>query len=60
MPGSFGSDKLPITPLENNFRVHALMPHPGQPGVPFFDNTNITEFLRRWNIECGDYGLSDS
>ena len=60
MPGSSDSDKLPITPLENNFRIRAVMPHPGQPGAPFFDNTNVTEFLRRWNIECEDYGLSDS
>jgi hypothetical protein len=30
-----------------------------QPGALFFDNANVTEFLRRWNIECEDYGLTD-
>jgi hypothetical protein len=35
------------------------MPRPGQPGAPFFDNTNVTEFLRRWNLECEDFGLTD-
>jgi hypothetical protein len=35
------------------------MPRFGQPGALFFDNANVTEFLRRWNIECEDYGLTD-
>jgi hypothetical protein len=41
------------------FRAFGFMPRPGQPGAPFFDDTNVTEFLRRWNIECEDFGLSD-
>jgi len=36
------------------------MPRPGQPGALLFDNTNVTEFLRKWNIESEDYGLSDA
>ena len=37
-----------------------VMPCPGQPGALHFDNTNVTEFLRRWNIECEDFGLTDT
>jgi hypothetical protein len=37
-----------------------VMPRPGQPGALYFDNTNVTEFLGRWNIECEDFGLTDS
>ena len=37
-----------------------VMPHPGQPGAVYFDNTDITEFLYRWNIECEDFGLTDA
>jgi hypothetical protein len=40
------------------YRAFGIMPRPGQPGAPFFDDTNVTEFLRRWNIECEDFGLS--
>ena len=54
MTGSSGRDKLPITPLEINFHVRAVMPRPGQPGALFFDNTNVTEFLSRWNIDDDD------
>jgi len=36
-------------------RALGIMPRPGQPGAPFFDDTNVTEFLRRWNIECEDF-----
>jgi len=41
-------------------RALSIMPRSGQPGAPFFDDTNVTEFLRRWNIECEDFGLSDA
>src|SRR5205814_627723 len=37
-----------------------VMPRPGQPGALHFDNTNVSEFLRRWNIECEDFGLTDA
>jgi hypothetical protein len=36
------------------------MPRPGQDGALKFDKTNVSEFLRRWNIECEDYGLTDA
>ena len=39
-------------------RALGIMPRPGQPGLPFFEDTNVTKFLRCWNIECEDFGLS--
>jgi Protein of unknown function (DUF4100) len=48
---------LPLTP-PINYR-YGVMPRPGQPGALYFDNTNITEFLRRWDNECEDFGLTD-
>ena len=36
-----------------------VMPRPGAPGALQFDKNNITKFLRKWNQECDDYGLSD-
>jgi hypothetical protein len=36
----------------------AAMGRPGQPGALYFDKYNISEFLRRWDIECEDYGLT--
>src|SRR5947207_15593588 len=36
----------------------AMMPRPGEPGVPFFDKVDVTDFLRHWNIECEDCGFS--
>jgi hypothetical protein len=35
------------------------MPRPRAPGALQFDKNNITKFLRKWNQECDDYGLSD-
>ena len=35
----------------------ATMLRPGQPGAPFFDKVNVTDFLRHWNAECEDCGL---
>ena len=38
--------------------MSSVMPRPGQPGALLFDNTNISEFLERWNIECDAFGLT--
>ena len=46
----------PTPPVSYRFGV---MPRPGQPGALHFDNMNISEFLRRWNNECEDFGLTD-
>ena len=35
----------------------AWMLRPGQPGAPYFDKVNVTDFLRQWNAECDDCGL---
>jgi hypothetical protein len=36
------------------------MPRPGEPGAVSFDGNDITKFLRRWKIECEDFGLTDT
>ena len=55
--GSSGSP--PATPIT----VHAvvgIMPRPGQPGaLGPFDGTRVTEFLKNWDLECEEYGLSE-
>jgi len=48
------------TPPARSLRVFNIMPRPEQPGTPHFDGMNVTEFLRRWNIECEDAGLTKS
>ena len=49
---------IAITP-PLGYRVAGVMPRPNQAGAMRFDKTDVTDFLRRWNIECEDYGLSD-
>jgi hypothetical protein len=41
-------------------RFGAIMPCPEQRGALSFDGNGITEFLRRWNLECQDFGLTDA
>jgi hypothetical protein len=36
------------------------MPRPGEPGSVSFDGNDVTKFLRRWSIECDDFGLTDT
>jgi hypothetical protein len=54
MSGSAGANAAGL-----NFHRFSMMPRPEQSGAPRFDGTDITEFLRRWNIECEDVGYSD-
>jgi len=35
------------------------MPRPGQPGAHLFDGKRITRFLRGWELDCDDFGLTD-
>ena len=56
--GIDGSDRIGLETPPTNFRFFNTMPRPGQPGAPLFDDTNVTEFLRRWNIECEDVGFT--
>jgi hypothetical protein len=46
------------TPLAASHPVGAMI-RPRQHGALYFDKTNITDFLRRWNIECEDYDPND-
>jgi len=51
---------MATTPSANVFSrmMQSVMPRPGQSGALLFDKTNVTEFLRRWDIECDTFGLS--
>ena len=46
------------TPLVHTHPV-GVMVRAGQQGALYFDKANITDFLRRWNIECDDYNIND-
>ena len=35
------------------------MPHAGQPGALSFDGNNVTDFLKDWDMEYEEYGLTD-
>ena len=52
MPDTSDSD-LDTSP-DRSLRIFNVMPHSEQPDAPCFDDKNVTEFLRRWNIECED------
>ena len=40
--------------------VHMPMPPPGSAGAPFFDGSNITDFIDDYSIMCCDYGVMNS
>jgi len=48
----------PITPIAPVY--HFRMPRPGDAGALFFDKTNITEFLKRWEEECDEVRYTDA
>src|SRR5579859_1753890 len=50
---------MPFTPLAPVV-YHFRMPHPGEAGALFFDKTNVTEFLKRWEEECDEVGYTDA
>lgn len=39
--------------------IVGIMPRPSQPGALCFDGMGVTDFLKEWNIECEEYGLTD-
>jgi hypothetical protein len=43
----------------SNIRIINSMPRPEQLSPLWFNGTDVTEFLRRWNIECEDAGYDD-
>src|SRR5579859_68478 len=52
------STSLPFTPMAPVY--HFRMPRPGEAGALFFDKTNVTEFLKRWEEECDEVGYTDA
>ena len=53
------SGSPPATPITIHSIV-GIMPRPGQPGaLGPFDGHRVTEFLKNWDLECDEYGLSD-
>src|SRR5947207_10864407 len=56
-PSNTSNDSGLITPPA--FVALGMMPCPGQPDAPYFDGTDVTEFLRQWNIDCEDFGISE-
>src|SRR5579859_4233602 len=50
---------MPFTPLAP-IVYHFRMPRPGEAGALFFDKTNVSEFLKRWEEECEEVGYTDA
>src|SRR5579859_5333975 len=50
---------MPFTPLAPVV-YHFRMPRPGEAGALFFDKTNVSEFLKRWEEECEEVGYTDA
>ena len=46
-----------MTPIELR-PIVGIMPRPGQPGALYFDGKNTSKFLKEWDMECDEYGLS--
>ena len=40
-----------VTPI-TIYPIVGVMPQPGQPGLLSFDGTNISNFLKDWELEC--------
>ena len=38
---------------------HAVMPYPGAPETPFFEGSNVTDFLDRYSQMCTDYRVDE-
>ena len=53
---------IPVTlsepPINTTPRTSFFMLRPRQPSALYFNEVNISEFLRRWNIECEDASLT--
>ena len=54
MAGNSSSQSGLTTP--SNIRIVNNLPRPEHLRTLWFDGTDVTEFLRRWNIECQDAG----
>jgi hypothetical protein len=54
-----GNMASPLLPLSTALTFRMPMPLPGAVGVPFFEGTNATEFLDRYNNLCKEYLVID-
>ena len=52
-----------VTPVDDHVdrrpQIVRVMPRPRQPGALCFDGKGVSEFLRRWDNECDDFGYDD-
>ena len=59
-PSDTSSSSNAPVPTPSPFYSFTLpMPQPGVPGSPWFDGTNVTEFLDRYSNMCRDYHVSE-
>ena len=47
-------------PSSTTIQYVGIMPRPGEPGALCFNETVITKFLKDWERECEEYGLTDA
>lgn len=52
--GTPTSGSTPLTPVIQLPYIFT-MPYPGTPGTPFFEGSNITDFLNRYDQMCTDF-----
>lgn len=55
--GSYSSKAFSKDPSSASIPMYsrAVMPYPGSPGAPFFEGSNITDFLDSYSRMCTDY-----
>ena len=51
-------DSIPLAPVIQMPYIMA-MPYPGTPGTPFFEGSNITDFLNRYELMCTDFRVEE-
>ena len=47
-------DSMPLAPVMQIPYI-ITMPYPGTPGTPFFEGSNVTDFLDRYEQMCTDF-----
>jgi hypothetical protein len=53
------TSSLPVTPITVH-PIVGIIPRPGQlRALGPFDGTRVTEFLKNWELECEEYGLTE-
>ena len=51
-------DSIPLAPVVQIPYIMA-MPYPGTPGTPFFEGSNVTGFLTRYELMCSDFRMEE-